>query len=155
MVGLVVFGGAKAFADKRQATAASTAIPKKLADGSRQVDIDAKWCWVDTTIKVKAGDVLTFSAAGEWGESEGVTRSADGGEAGILGTGYWASDALIDDAPWGALIGRIGSQKFLIGRQNTITATENGTLWLSINDDPDNFDDNHGTMVVTIKKHKS
>jgi hypothetical protein len=132
----------------------SRTAAKKMADGSLQVEVHARDGMTDTGIKVNKGDSLTFSASGEWGESEGVNRSADGGEAGVLGTGYWLADPYLEDAPWGALIGKIGDDVFLIGRSKTIRASESGVLKLSINDDPDDLSDNHGVMVVTIQRKK-
>jgi hypothetical protein len=52
--------------------------------------------------------------------------------------------------PLGALIGRIGDQMFKVGTQSTITAENNGQLYLRINDADGGLFDNSGSLTVSI-----
>ncbi len=125
---------------------------KRLSNGASQVVVDARGEWINTGIEVREGQKLKFKAKGDWGESAAVKRNADGGPAGLFGSGYWGAVPIIPDAPYGALIGRIGGQVFYIGQANTIKAQQGAELQLAINDAPGNYDDNHGEMLVTIRK---
>jgi hypothetical protein len=80
-----------------------------------------------------------------------VDRSADGGQAGIFGSGYWGVERRVPDAPWGALVGRVGTARFLIGSSAVITMPEDGELMLGINDGDINLMDNHGFQTVKIQ----
>jgi hypothetical protein len=116
-----------------------------------QVTVDARAPWVSTGINVKAGQKYQFTAIGVWGESPGVNRSADGGQAGIFGSGYWGVIPRLPGAPWGALLGRVGTSIFLIGTAATLPMQQDGVLLLGINDGDSNVSDNHGFQTVTIK----
>jgi hypothetical protein len=121
-------------------------------DGDKtHVTVDARAGWINTAIPVKAGQKIHFTAVGEWGESPGVTRTADGGQAGIFGSGYWGVIPPDRFAPWGALLGRVGSSIFLIGVDNIVTMPADGDLLLGINGSQDNLGDNHGYLVVTFQ----
>ena len=116
-----------------------------------QVTVDARAPWVSTGIEVKAGQKYQFTAIGVWGESPGVNRSADGGQAGMFGSGYWGVVPRLPGAPWGALLGRVGTSIFLIGASATLPMQQDGVLLLGINDGDNNVSDNHGFQTVTIK----
>jgi hypothetical protein len=61
------------------------------------------------------------------------------------------SECLLDGAPYGALIGKIGNgTPFLIGSTRWMTAAEGGTLYLAVNDNYIYYEDNSGTYTVTI-----
>jgi len=120
-------------------------------DGKDQIAVDARAGWVRTGVNVRAGEKIHFSATGIWGESPGVNRTADGGQAGIFGTGYWGVERPDGYAPWGALLGRVGGSIFLIGSDNIVTIPQDGELMLGINDGQGQFlDDNHGFVTVTF-----
>jgi hypothetical protein len=126
--------------------------PNITHDGDKtHVTVDARAGWVNTGTPVKAGQKIHFAAMGEWGESPGVFRTADGGQAGIFGSGYWGVIPPDRFAPWGALLGRVGSSIFLIGVDNIITMPADGDLMLGINGSQDNLGDNHGYLVVTFQ----
>jgi hypothetical protein len=122
----------------------------RLDSNTYQITVDARAPWVATGIEVKSGQRIRFSAEGTWGESPGVDRSADGGSAGIFGSGYWGVERRVPSAPWGALVGRVGIDKFLIGQSAILTMSQDGELMLGINDGDDNLWDNHGYMTVTV-----
>jgi hypothetical protein len=123
----------------------------RIDSDTYQVTVDARAPWVSTGIEVKAGQKIRFSAEGMWGESPGVNRSADGGQAGIFGSGYWGVERRVMDAPWGALVGRVGTARFLIGAAAIISMPQDGELMLGINDGDMNLMDNHGFQVVKIQ----
>ncbi len=123
----------------------------KKKGGSMKVRVSARADWV-TVGKVKKGETLRFKAKGQWGESPGVVRSADGGQAGIFGSGYWGVRRVNPRAPWGALVGRIGNQSFVVGQATLIEARSDGLLQLSINDGLGRRDDNHGVLTVTMER---
>jgi len=100
-------------------------------DGSIRVHVSATSDWVTVT-EVSEGETLRFEATGEWGESPGVTRSADGGVAGMFGSGYWGVTPVHPEAPWGALVGRVGSQSFVVGQASLVEVNQRGLLQLSI-----------------------
>jgi hypothetical protein len=152
-LGLLVSLGCETTKNKKQAKAVNTnPTVKKIKGGAQQVVVDARGEWINTGIQVQEGQKLKFKAKGDWGESAAVKRNADGGPAGLFGSGYWGAVPIIPDKPYGALIGRIGGQIFYIGTANTIKAQQGDELQLAINDAPGNFEDNHGEMVVTIRK---
>lgn len=112
-----------------------------------------------TTIQVKRGDTISFSASGIWDiglGGIGPDGKEDWCECPIshkVGDGF--------KGPVGALIGRIGKcgKPFLIGTKRTITVEENGILFLGSNDnmgpcDGDNrgscYKDNRGSIKVCI-----
>jgi len=116
-----------------------------------QVTVDARAPWVATGIKVTKDQKIRFSAEGIWGESPGVNRSADGGQAGLFGSGYWGVERRVPYAPWGALVGRVGIDRFLIGSSATIAMPADGELMLGINDGDYFLGDNHGSQKVKIE----
>jgi len=116
-----------------------------------QITVDARAPWVATGIQVKTGQKIRFTAEGTWGESPGVNRTADGGQAGIFGSGYWGVERRVPNAPWGALVGRVGIDKFFIGASSIITMNQDGELMLGINDGDANLEDNHGFMTVKVQ----
>jgi hypothetical protein len=126
---------------------------KRLPGGAYEVVVDARAGWVTTSLELKEGQTLKIRADGQWGESGGVNRSADGGQAGIFGSGYWGVYPLVPDPTrWGCLVGRIGGgPPFVIGSLSTTKVDRPGTLQLSINDGLGQMADNHGTMLVHIE----
>lgn len=109
---------------------------------------------VDTGIELRTGDQVTISASGNVtaGRRAGVVSPEGGrqGAAGILG----ASAYPVPTAGVGALIGYIVSsngqttQPFFVGTQLTFTASADGRLYLSVNDD--NYSDNSGSFSARI-----
>lgn len=122
----------------------------RLPEGGHLIEFDARTEWAQTGLVLRPGIRVSFKATGSWGESPGENRSADGGAAGMFGSGYWGRLRHDPDSPWGCLIGRVGNQRFFIGRERTIEIVEEGSLLLSINDAPGYFQDNHGSMSVRV-----
>ena len=122
-----------------------------LGSNIYQITVDARAPWVATGIQVKSGQKYKFLADGVWGESPGVVRNADGGMAGIFGSGYWGVIPRLPGAPWGALVGRVGTARFFIGQSAVIMMPEDGELLLGINDGDDALGDNYGFQTVTVQ----
>jgi len=113
-----------------------------------------------TTIEVKKGDTLSFTASGAW--NLGL------GPGGPDGKDDWCECTISEPSgegfrgPIGALIGRIGNQgaPFLIGAQNIVIADGDGIVYLGSNENmgPCNnldrgscYEDNRGTVDVCIE----
>ncbi len=109
---------------------------------------------VDTGIELRTGDQVTISASGNVtaGRRAGVV-SPDGGRQGAAGI-IGASTYPVPTAGVGALIGYIVSsngqttQPFFVGSQLTFTASADGRLYLTVNDD--NYSDNSGSFNARI-----
>jgi hypothetical protein len=59
-----------------------------------------------------------------------------------------AHPCLLDGAPYGALVGMVGDQVFVIGSQGTVAAA--GVLYLGVNDNQGFFFDNRGGYAVHV-----
>lgn len=100
--------------------------------------------WVDTGIDIKKGDKVVLSVTGS------VDVSAGWGIHAAKGTLNFAD---VDGYPVKSprrygLAGKIGSQKWAFNG-GSITATQNGRLYLTCNDDTP--DDNEGEFVVNVR----
>ena len=109
---------------------------------------------LDSGIDVRAGDQITFSASGTVMAGRRVGDvGPDGGSS--TGFGSVVNARPVPTGGVGALIGYIRmsngqtSQPFLIGSQQTWTASGDGRLYLAINDD--NYSDNSGSFSVRIR----
>ncbi len=111
---------------------------------SHKVEVSPSKGWVDTTIDVRSGAKLRFTASGQ------ITYPADQSYGGKLRTaGTFGPDGLprgfadlvhqyaVGSAGHGALIGRIGSesyaQAFLVGTSKECDVPVSGRLYLGIN----------------------
>ncbi|VXD17855.1 hypothetical protein PL8927_600144 [Planktothrix serta PCC 8927] len=77
------------------------------------------------------------------------------GPDGFSDTSYPTTELLVPTTLTGSLIGRIGnSQPFAIGSNLTFVAANDGWLYLSMNDKPGTFNDNQGSLNVTVQLHQ-
>jgi len=102
--------------------------------------------WVDTGIRVNAGDQVRFHVSGQVGVMQGVAPVGPESKTGETSDKYPLPSMQV-----GALIGRINNgQPFSIGSQQTpIQMQSAGTLQIGINDDF--YGDNSGAFNVTIQ----
>jgi hypothetical protein len=113
------------------------------------VRVPGNQAWVPTSLTVRRGDLVSFSAVGR------IQLSSDGGDmahaAGSLRQRMAAGSPLPQNFA-GALIARVGnSAPFPIGDNTApITMPAAGVLYLGINDDE--VSDNRGEFVVTITR---
>jgi hypothetical protein len=153
-------GGRRAF-DRRDANGDGRITSRELDRFDQDVDpfgdrdvlgtsgdvvlVNAMDRWTDTGITVRAGDSITLEADGTIQMSGDRSDTAD-----PAGSRRSAPGALLDNAPAGTLIGRIGSgAPFAIGARRTISrAPATGRLYLGVNDDY--LDDNAGEFEVIV-----
>lgn len=114
---------------------------------ARSVVVPSNVEWTNVGFNVSRGQFLRFEPSGEIRLS---TNGDDVARAAGAMSGRHADKATIPSIPVGALIGRIGNgQPFPIGNTtNAIEVTENGRLFLGVNDD--HVADNSGNFVVKI-----
>ncbi|HXZ41878.1 MAG TPA: LssY C-terminal domain-containing protein [Terriglobales bacterium] len=129
---------------------------------SYQVDVPGSKEWVDTSIDLRGGAKLRFTATGK------ITYPADDSYTGKMRTSgtfgpsglprNWADlvhQYAVTDAGHGALIGRIGSdayaQAFLIGESKEYDVPVAGRLYLGINQSMSDASSADGSFHVTIE----
>ena len=117
-----------------------------VGTSGRSVVVEGARGWVDTGIDVRRGDRISIDASGT------VTLSNNGSDVAEPGgsrTGRRANSAPLRNDPAGALIARIDNgTPMLVGSRRTLTATADGRLYLSVNDDF--FEDNVGEYRATV-----
>ncbi len=111
--------------------------------------------YVDTSVDVKAGDILEITSSGYWCWASWEPGSCSGpdGSAPPYDRAY-EGDLLVFTAPHGALVGRIGSGDwFFIGSNYKESVTSSGRLLLAANDNAvsGGYGDNTGSVQVIIK----
>jgi hypothetical protein len=102
--------------------------------------------WIDTGMRVEAGDTITFDAEGS------IQMSADGDDIATPSgsrTGRRAAEAPLRNQSAGILIARIGNSAVVaIGDRRTSRAPVSGELYLGVNDDF--LGDNSGEYRVSV-----
>jgi hypothetical protein len=119
------------------------------------IKVIASKCWQTAGIQVKSGEELTITVIdGSWTYQKGKKpyNNGEGDPSYICAdiTLYSQCVEPMPDFPIGGLIGQIGSQKFWIGNEVTITINKTGILQLRINDGDDGLYDNDGTLQVRV-----
>jgi len=112
------------------------------------VNVSAASPWsTDTGVSLAAGQSFWVVATGSW--TSGLWTGGPEGQEGQLPTG---NDWLLPGSRPYALIGKVGAAgaPFFIGAGGDFTASNSGNLILSMNDVPDVFWDNSGSLTVTI-----
>jgi hypothetical protein len=109
-----------------------------------EVTVSANVLWVDTGVTVQAGQHFRVQASGLWSNTGPPAK----GPNGFIGFSHPSS--LLPTANFASLIGRVGGVMFPVGEGFDGPSPRAGTLFLSINDLPDTFADNQGTLAVTI-----
>jgi hypothetical protein len=115
-----------------------------VGTSGRAIVVDAQRGWVDTGIDLRSGDRVSIDASGT------VRLSNNGSDvAEPSGSRRRADNAPLRNDPAGALIARIDNgAPTLVGAQRTFVASENGRLYLAVNDDF--FGDNTGEYRATV-----
>jgi len=131
-----------------QPTAAPTLTPVPTAQEAAAMAaqrVQANQGWQTTYLFIHPGDKLDVTASGAWSHAPSEAAFGPGG------VNRTDPDALLASAPLGSLLGRIGDNPpFLIGEHLTLTSEQQGELWFSINERPDQLLDNSGWLAVTI-----
>ena len=113
-------------------------------DAAGAIRVPANGGWVSTGMRVRRGEVLSFSTTGEVQLSDNASDRAR-----PAGTARMAPGSPLPTVNAGALIGRVGtSRPFGIGDQTSVPMPFDGVLSLAVNDDERS--DNAGAFVVSI-----
>jgi hypothetical protein len=111
--------------------------------------------WVDSGVTLQAGEQITLTAYGQ-----AITAPINVFSAGTVSgpDGQWsicpnyvnAPACALDNAPYGALVGKIGinGTPFLIGSNYTFTPVSSDELYLAVNDLLPYYTDNYGNYMV-------
>ncbi|WP_426008295.1 LecA/PA-IL family lectin [Aeromonas salmonicida] len=110
--------------------------------------------WENSGVTIRNGDhVIVKYVSGSWCSNPNWNTSDAAGNGSYIARGSY----LKPGAPEGALIGKVGgnnsgggSEAFLIGNLASVPNGLEGTLWLSVNDEPAGFGDNTGSITVQI-----
>ena len=115
------------------------------------LDISARSLWVDTGLDVTNKTIQIKYETGTWSNDGAESHFCDG--EGFIPESQDFRDVLpkliVPSAPLGALVGRTNGDPFFVG--NTYEGRPgDGHLFLSINDKPDSFDDNAGSIRIEV-----
>ena len=115
------------------------------------VNIPAKSTWVDTGVDVTNKTIQIKYESGTWSNDGAESHFCDG--EGFIPESQDFRDVipklLVPNAPLGALVGRTNGEPFFVGNTYEDRPGE-GHLYLSINDKPDSFDDNAGSLRIAV-----
>jgi len=110
----------------------------------KHIRLPANQLWFNTGIVLSPGKNFTVHAFGKWRWDQTPSH-----ESGPEGVGYWKG-LVVKDAPLASLVGRISDSTFYVGADYSATAQQSGNLLLSLNDLPDAFYDNTGSLEVVV-----
>ena len=115
------------------------------------LEIPAKTMWFDTGLDVTNKKVVIKYESGTWSNDGAESHFCDGD--GFIPEGKDFRDVipklLVTNAPLGALVGRANGEPFFVGNTYEERPGE-GRLYLSMNEKPDSFDDNAGSVRIEI-----
>jgi len=127
----------------------NTPMPTSAPAMPAPIGIAANQGWQDAYQFVHPGDKLEITAAGVWSHDPLDPQFST--LYGPSGVDLFEAKAILPSAPVGSLIGRIGdNHPFLVAEHLVLTSAERGKLWLSMNDSPDRFSDNTGSVGATV-----
>jgi hypothetical protein len=119
-----------------------------------EVDVFADWPGTSTSLYVKSGDVVSFTASGNWCWSSGNSCCNANGTS--VKPNADEHPVTLEPLNFGVLIGRIvgltqSSAYFKIGTSASINITTDGEIQLLMNDRLGAYADNSGYLSVVIK----
>jgi hypothetical protein len=114
-----------------------------LAQGQTIISVPATVPWVDTGVDLREGDVFTVRCGGQWSYGGATSQQ-------VSSRPRNRRNATLQNAPIGALIGRIGDVIFLVGRAYRGEAPSSGRLFLGMNVVSGMYSGNTGELQVTI-----
>jgi hypothetical protein len=128
----------------------------KTLDSEQTLRVAANDPWNDTGIDVMRGEVLRFSASGNWWDAH-YKAGPDGYDAPVWVRIFdrWRR---CPDASWFELcgiIGRASSAAFVIGSRREISMPADGRLYLFANDANGFYWNNTGVLEVTVGRSQS
>jgi hypothetical protein len=117
-------------------------------DVANEVVVSADAGWVDTGVTLAPGEQVTLTASGSVVTDANNHPDESFDPDGTPQTGESPGDP-VQDANHAALVGRVGSEEFLVGSGPTVLEGPMSELFLRVNDDP--VDDNEGEFTVTVE----
>ena len=131
-----------------------------LMKGTIKIEVPANLGWVKTGIIIGSGQSISITAKGyAKGDSDSSSNpngrlwqgiGCDKAKVESIVGGEFSIDCLLTGAPWGALVGHIGSgEPFPVGTLREFTAPYSGELYLGFNDCC-SLSDNQGFYSVTV-----
>jgi hypothetical protein len=117
-------------------------------DVANEVVISADAGWVDTGVTLAPGEQVILTSAGSVVTDANNHPDESFDPDGSPQTGESPGDP-VQDANHAALVGRVGSEVFLVGSGPTVLEGPISRLFLRVNDDP--VDDNEGEFTVTVE----
>ena len=115
------------------------------------LDVSAQSMWVDTGLDVSNKTIRIKYESGTWSNDGAESHFTDG--EGFIPESQDFRDVLpkllVPNAPLGALVGRTNGDPFFVGNSYEARPGD-GHLYLSINDRPDSFDDNAGSLRIVV-----
>ena len=124
------------------ANVSSYALNEVHPPSSKTVEIPANVQWVDTGVDLRAKQKFMIVASGSW--STGKYTS------GPIGTPGECYGCIVPEGSRGELVAMIGKESFVIGDKMQMSAPIDGRLYLSINEFPNQFQDNIGKVSATV-----
>jgi hypothetical protein len=110
-------------------------------------NVPANVLWVDTGLTLQKGQQFRIEASGSWSNTGPPSLGPNGFP------GYLYPGTVLASASLASLIGKVGDVVFAVGGSFEGPSPSSGRLFLSINDTPDNFSDNQGSLSVAISLH--
>jgi|SRR5512143_1028531 hypothetical protein len=133
------------------AIASTPACRRPESSRGTVLEISARDMWVDTGLDVTNKSVQIKYDSGKW-SNDGVESHFCDGE-GFIPEAQDFRDVipklLVPNAPLGALVGRTNGEPFFVGNLY-VEHPGSGHLFLSINDKPESFDDNAGSLRIVV-----
>lgn len=130
--------------------------PSPVPQVSSVVTIGAQQGWQWANVWLAGNTTLTIEVSGgQWTHNRNSEPYNQGeGGAYICANVTPANQCFepLPQAPQGALIGRIGSYVFPVGRGTQFVVSQSGTLDLRINEADNALDDNAGALIVRITR---
>jgi hypothetical protein len=120
--------------------------------------LEADAGWAATGFFVEEGQEVTLTAHGRaltapinlFGPGSISGPNGQVGQFAICPNFENSPPCAMEDAPFGALVGKIGEdgEPFFVGSDLTFTAATSGQIYLAVNDLLPFYDDNHGNYMV-------
>ena len=115
------------------------------------LEIPARAMWFDTGLDVTNKTIQIKYESGTWSNDGAESHFCDG--EGFIPEGQDFRDVipklLVTNAPLGSLVGRTNGEPFFVGNTYEDRPGE-GRLYLSMNEKPDSFDDNAGSVRIAV-----
>ena len=127
-------------------------VPKADAQALRVVTVQAaNQTPTRTGVTVQSGQRVQFVASGSWCMGGRPPTAECGSPAGIRAANIVELPLILNSAPLGALIGRVGNGPWFIARlDEPINVPNAGEIFLVFNDRPCCYGDNSGAVSVTV-----